>query len=45
MDTYVVIFGKVSGVERGLGTGRSQKLAKEEAAKIASVNMGWNVLT
>ncbi|KAF8644982.1 hypothetical protein AX16_008156, partial [Volvariella volvacea WC 439] len=31
----------VDGVERGRGTGKSQKVAKEEAARQAWRNMGW----
>lgn len=31
----------INGIERGRGQGKSQKLAKEEAARQAWVNMGW----
>ncbi|KAF8665314.1 hypothetical protein AX16_000334 [Volvariella volvacea WC 439] len=31
----------VNGVERGRGTGRNQKVAKEDAARQAWENMGW----
>jgi len=32
----------VGGIERGQGMGRSQKVAKEEAAKVASASIGWH---
>lgn len=39
---YVVLTTcKVNGVEKGIGVGKSQKVAKEEAAKQAWVAMGW----
>jgi dsRNA-specific ribonuclease len=39
---YVVLTTcKVNGVEKGIGIGKSQKVAKEEAAKQAWVAMGW----
>ncbi|KIK70671.1 hypothetical protein GYMLUDRAFT_32709 [Collybiopsis luxurians FD-317 M1] len=31
----------IDGQERGIGTGKSQKIAKEEAARQAYINMGW----
>ena len=34
-------FCKVNGVEKGIGVGKSQKLAKEEAARQAWAAMGW----
>jgi ribonuclease-3 len=34
----------VNGVEKGKGSGRNQKLAREEAAKVASVNMGFTLV-
>ncbi len=39
---YVVLTTcKVNGVEKGIGVGKSQKIAKEEAARQAWVAMGW----
>jgi hypothetical protein len=37
-------FREVNGVEKGKGSGRNQKLAREEAAKVASVNMGFTLV-
>jgi dsRNA-specific ribonuclease len=31
----------VNGYEKGIGIGKNIKLAKEEAARDAWVNMGW----
>jgi hypothetical protein len=31
----------VNGIEKGRGSGKSQKIAKEEAARSAFYNMGW----
>ena len=32
---------KVNSVERGRGSGRNMKAAKEEAAKVAAINLGF----
>jgi len=32
----------IDNVERGVGIGKNQKIAKEEAAKNAFITMGWN---
>jgi len=34
----------IDGIEQGRGVGKSQKVAKEEAARKAWVNMGWDRL-
>lgn len=38
---HLLILELVNGAEQGRGTGRSQKVAKEEAARQAWIKMGW----
>ena len=33
--------GAVNGIEKGIGSGASKQLAKEQAAKLAYEAMGW----
>lgn len=40
MQVFLTTY-KVNGVERGVGVGKSQKVAKEEAARRTWLAMGW----
>jgi dsRNA-specific ribonuclease len=37
-----LVCAAVNGAEKGKGMGKSQKIAKEEAARHAYFTMGWN---
>jgi len=41
-DTIINLCSVVNGEERGVGKGKNQKIAKEEAAKQAFLAMGWD---